>query len=225
MAGQSTMIGDVDLRRSEETDTVAPADGGEMPCTLKMEQYTLDAAFGKVTLPADKVVGLAVRDARRGLVQIGTSDGQIVSGVLTSVPITLTGSDGHAASLKIADLQQLAYRITPEKPEELRPSGPIVMLRSGDRLAFADQGRKWAFVTPNGSELLGEQLAAILLVGTDECDRRPAPGHAAQWQHDQRAADGRQVPLQARVGRAVSVALPADRGHPLRACAAGGWVA
>ena len=120
MAGQSTMVGQTDLRRSDSADTVVTASGDELSGTLKIEQYTLDAAIGQVVLPAANVVGLTVQDPRRGLVQVGTTDGQVISGVLTSVPIVLNGTDGQAASIKLADVSQLAYRVSPEKPEEIR---------------------------------------------------------------------------------------------------------
>jgi len=156
MPGASMVLGGVELTRRAEGDLIILADGNEVTGKITDERFKLDTEFGAVTLEAETVVGLAAARGRQRPDERGEgtraalptaggqrvfavlTDGQIVAGTLAGGPVHVTLAGGSKLAVPADEFVQAAYRISPERPEEIVQTTALLVLRSGQRLAFDD---------------------------------------------------------------------------------------
>jgi len=142
----------VDLERSETADTVIIADGGGPKYgRITNESFTVQTFFGPVTLPASKVVGMVAGAAETQTVRFALLDGQIVSADTGDTKVTLELPTSGKLEIPLSRIAQWSYRVTPERPLDSTFSGPYVMLRTGDRLAFEAGSVALSFRTRHGT--------------------------------------------------------------------------
>ncbi len=162
MGSQGLQVGAVEVIRTEEADLVVLRTGDEIRGTLTNPDYALATEFGEMKFPARRVIALAALPGAGQQTFIILADGQVVAGRLTSGPVKVTLAGGSPLEVPASSIVQAAYRICPDKPEEITPARAMVELRSGPRLGFEHAGRRFAFLTPHGRiQLTGEHLRAI----------------------------------------------------------------
>ena len=151
MGGASLLVGDIELERHEKSDLMILRNGDASKGTIANTSFSLRASFGEVKIPAAQLIGLVSHSAD-AKVQMVLTGGQVVAGELTSGPIVFKLKLAGGTELKIppSGLRQVAYRVSPEKPEEVVAKQSLVMLRSGPRLAFDDAEIELPFLTAHG---------------------------------------------------------------------------
>ena len=133
-------------------DRVEAADGSLFQGTIRNKLYTVTAAFGKVDIPAEKVIGtVPIRSAATSRpasapaqvrVRVVLVDGQVVSGALAGQKIELVMPGGSVLRIPPRSITQCGYRISDDKPRAPAPiAAAMVALRNGDRLALATKAR------------------------------------------------------------------------------------
>jgi hypothetical protein len=165
MRGGFFAAGGIEMPRDEKFDlAVLRESGNELLGTIEDPKFVLETPFGKLELPAERVVGLAVPPDTDSCVQIALTDGQIVSGKLLSDPLKLKLESGSEMSLPAAKINTIAYRISPQKPDQAPLSQPTLVTRSGQRLYYKAADVSYAFLTEAGQiDLRAEDLSAICL--------------------------------------------------------------
>ena len=136
MPGASQTLGELELPRDEAHDLVVMNNENELKGEILNDKFTLKASFGDLDLKAPQVLGLNVPTGEE-VVQIVLVDGQVVSGKLTSGPIQIRLADGGEMSVPLSKLKTASYKVSPQKPEEVVPKGPMIVLRTGQQLAIA----------------------------------------------------------------------------------------
>jgi hypothetical protein len=162
------------LDRSASSDSIVLNVGDSIFGEVANKRFTIETVFGKVTLEASSVVGMAAVKDSEGAVRALLTDGQIVTGRLAPEErLTLRKPSGEL-SIPLARIRQWSYRLAKERPREIAFAGPYVLLRTGDRLAFDANSLKVAFSTKHGVLALdGRQLLRI------HCDGEGASPHRA----------------------------------------------
>ncbi|NBB94732.1 MAG: hypothetical protein GVY16_03230 [Planctomycetes bacterium] len=126
----------IDLNRSGKADLVMLRSGDPVFGKVTNAEFVIDSAFGPLTLPADRLVGMATRPNVRGVFQAVLADGQLVCGTLAEQTVELTVPAAGKQSIPFGDIQQWSFQITSKRPEEIPFNGPQLVMRTGDRLAF-----------------------------------------------------------------------------------------
>ena len=149
MGGASLLVGDIELQRHEKSDLMILRNGDEMRGTIANTSFSLRASFGEVKIPAAQLIGMVSHSAD-AKVQMVLTGGQVVAGELTSGLIVFKLAGGTELKVPPSGLRQVAYRLSPAKPEEVVTKQSLVMLRSGQRLAFDDAKVELPFLTAHG---------------------------------------------------------------------------
>ncbi len=156
--------GEVELERSDTSDRVQLANGDPLLGTISSERFEVETLFGKLTLPGGKVVGMASAKESGGASLFVLTDGQVVSGRTpagATLRLTVSAS-GTPLTIPFEKVRQWSYRISKERPEEATFSGPLAVLRTGDRLAFDPAALKLQLRTRHGTvDLAGSELLDI----------------------------------------------------------------
>ena len=134
MRGTMLTLGTLELPRRMDTDVVIRADGEEMVGKIVSDRFVLETEGGERAFPAERVMGLKVEEDR---VRLGLTDGQVLVGRLTSWPVAFEGEGGERMKLPPKGVTTLAFRISEARPEDVVPTDPLIVLRTGERLAFA----------------------------------------------------------------------------------------
>ncbi|OPX24100.1 MAG: hypothetical protein B1H04_02805 [Planctomycetales bacterium 4484_123] len=164
MPGIPLLAGSVELDRSQEADLIVPVSGGRLRGRIANRRFVLKTEFGEVNLAAAELIGLARPSGSTERLLAVLTDGQVVAGELVSGPIVLHMGSGNELKVSPADLRQLSFRISPERPEEIPQTRAMVVLRGGARLAFDHQGLTFKFLTAHGEvHLPANELRAIEL--------------------------------------------------------------
>ncbi|MBL7133607.1 MAG: LamG domain-containing protein, partial [Phycisphaerae bacterium] len=146
------------LTRLALSDRVEAAGGIMVKGTISNKSYTVATAFGSRQVPAEKVVGLVpvpvpVTAPQPALtrVRVVMVDGQIVTGTLAGQTVDVVLPGGSVLRIPMDRIQRCAYRITSAKPSApSAAAATMIALRSGDRLALADQKFALRFQTECG---------------------------------------------------------------------------
>jgi hypothetical protein len=133
-SGQS-FIGDYEILRGDLFDVVELRTGDQYRGTLKETAYKLSTFYGPVELPVEQVIGLINVGEFRPRQLVVTSDGQIFGGKLEKDTIAIELSSGQVTQVPLAQISRLGYRKRPGEPEEWTFDKPMVLMRSGDRMA------------------------------------------------------------------------------------------
>ena len=167
-AGGSNFIGDVEVLRGDLLDVVELRGGDQLKGTLKQESYELTTFYGPVTLAVDKVIALLNVGAFRPRQLVVTTDGQIFGGALKQDTLELQLSSGQVTKIPLAQVTRMGYRKRAGEPEEWTFEKPIVLMRSGERVAVQMPATPFEVATRYGKlTLKPEQVAAVLLQSED----------------------------------------------------------
>ena len=154
----------IELTRSGTSDTALLTNGDPIYGKITNEQFTIEAFYGTLKLPAEKILGFAIPKGRDRFVHAVLVGGQVVSGRMGDAALKLALPTGGMQEIPFAQLSQCSYRLTKAKPKDCPITDPLIMLRTGDRLAFDPADLKCEFLTRHGRvQLRGEDLLEIRL--------------------------------------------------------------
>lgn len=131
------MLESIELPRNSKLDLVVQPDGNELMGTITTDKFTLDTLMGKIELPAAKVLGLNVPSSEDPYVQLVLVDGQVIAGKLgAALTLKLENGNDQVFPPDKINFKSASFRISPERPQEIAVISPLLVLRSGQRLAF-----------------------------------------------------------------------------------------
>jgi hypothetical protein len=164
MGGAMLVLGNLDLPRNEKSDLVVLRNENELLGTILNDKFEVEAFYGKVVLPAAKVVGINVPAPDDPHVQVMLADGQVAAGKLLNAPIKLKLTSGGEMSLPVSQIACATFALSADRPEEVKLGQPVVVLRSGETLSFRKGDLDCTFHTEQGEvKLSPEDLRAIHL--------------------------------------------------------------
>ncbi len=198
-------IGGVDLERSETRDLVHNRHGDPIFGTIANESFRLGTLFGAMTLPADEVIGMASAEGEEGQFRVLLLGGQVLAGRMAKgAKLELKLPAGGVLRVPFADLRQCAYRISKDRPDESEFAGPLLILRTGDRVAFEPGSVELTFRTRHGVVALAPQ--ELLEVTLDHAGNGV---HRATFLNGSQLAgflEPEQVPLTLKLGPKLTLA-------------------
>jgi len=99
-----------------------------------------------------------------------TGDGQVFGGTLRADAVKLELSSGQVTSVPLSSVRRLGYRRRPDEPEEARPPAgkPLVMLRTGDRVAVEPPSAPLVVATCYGELKLDPRTVASVAFQSEE---------------------------------------------------------
>lgn len=156
------MLGDRELLRGETLDVIELRTGDQLRGTLQQPAYQLQTSFGDVTLPADRVVGIVTAGSFRPRQLIVTREGEIFGGFLKGETITLQLSSGQTTAVPLSQISRVGYRKRASEPEEIAFTKPVIVLRTGDRLAFEPPSQPVELATRFGKVSLPMDAFAMI---------------------------------------------------------------
>jgi len=161
----SAGIGSVELSRIESADTVITAHGDPIYGKIENASFVLDTLFGPMTLPAKQVLGMAAISGQDRQFRVLLAGGQIIAGAMPAGDkLKLTMPAGGDLAVPFQDVQQAGYRISADRPEEAAFGAPIMVLRTGDRVAFDGAAIGLRLRTSHGAiALKAEDLLSITM--------------------------------------------------------------
>jgi hypothetical protein len=124
------------LKRLDRADRLVLDDGSVLTGTIQVTGYGINTAFGKLEIPAARVVGFtrdAPADARVKLVLI---DAQVLVGTLTEPAVSIRLPDGAVRRVPAGRIRQCAYRLSAGKAIRrlADPAASVLVMRDGTRL-------------------------------------------------------------------------------------------
>lgn len=161
-------IGDLEILRGDVLDVVELRSGDQFKGTLKETGFTLDTFYGPVTLPVEQVIGLLSIGQFRPRQLVITADGQIFGGHLKKDTIDIQLSSGQVTQIPLSQVSRAGYRKRPNEPEEWKFERPMVLLRSGERMAIKPPTTDISVVTRYGSLTLKPASVAAILFQSEE---------------------------------------------------------
>ena len=173
---RGVMLGSFALPRNDKLDTVVLADRSELTGTITNDKFVIDSILGRLELPAAKVLGLGVPADDDPYVEVVPADGQVIAGKLAG-PITLQVENGSRQVFQPDKLNFVAvgFRISNDRPVEVLFSRPLVVLRSGERLAFSAADLNCTLRSTYGDiKLDPAQLASVAIDASDGALHRVA---------------------------------------------------
>ena len=163
MGGSTLTLGNLELPRDDKHDQVILRNGDQLLGEILNEKFIIETFYGKLELPAKKAVGLSVPSSNDPHVLVGLVDGQVVAGTFLNAPLRFKLVDGNEMTLKMAELETAAYRLSPSKPDKIKLTKAMVILRDGQRLRFRASDVDYTFHTEYGKcKLSDADLQAIL---------------------------------------------------------------
>jgi len=158
-------FGGVELDRSNSSDVVRNRHGDPIYGTITNESFRLETLFGPITMPAGDVIGLAAGGGGDRHFRALLTGGQILAGQMAAdANVVLKLPAGGTLRVPFAAMEQCAFRVSKQRPEETEFAGPLLVLRTGDRVAFDPAGVALTFRTRHGVvRLAPEQLLTVAL--------------------------------------------------------------
>jgi len=123
------------VRRDPLADCVVLRDGKSIKGKIQAAAYDLTTPFGRLHVPAERVVALAVTDGG-GRAWLLLADGQALIGRVAQQTVRCKLASGSILSLPLGEVRQCGYRVSRDKPARPPSPAPAAMLRSGARLAW-----------------------------------------------------------------------------------------
>jgi hypothetical protein len=124
------------VSREAGADRIVLKDGRVLKGTIQAEAYDVATSFGRLRIPAERVVGLAAA-AGGGRTYLLLADGQVLVGTLGAPAVRLKLASGSTLTVPLREVRQCGYRIGPQRPAALPAPAPVVVLRGGGRLAWS----------------------------------------------------------------------------------------
>ena len=154
------------LTRKPVGDLVRLKDGSVMTGAIINEKYLVSGAFGKITIPARRVVGFVASQTKAPQVRLVLTDGQVLSGTLRDQFVRIKLSANSPLKIPPADIAECGYRISADKPAALRISGATVSLLGGDRFIWTGGLDKLVLKTPYATiGLPAKSIAGLVSTG------------------------------------------------------------
>jgi hypothetical protein len=158
----------VELDRSGTADAVMLKDGDHLNGTIVNDKFTLEAFYGTLELPADKIIGFVGVPDQEDKVRVVLAGGQVLTGKLKEDKLKLTlptmAAGDDPLLIPFSRIKQCSYQISKTKPEDSPMTDPLMFLRTGDRLAFDPTQLHCTFQTRHGTvELNGKDLLEVRL--------------------------------------------------------------
>jgi hypothetical protein len=167
-AGGQNFIGDFEILRGDLLDVVELKSGDQLKGTLKEPTFDVTTFYGPVSLPVEKVIGLLNVGQFRPRQLVVTTDGQVFGGKLKKETLDLQLSSGQVTQIPLSQVNRVGYRKRPGEPEEWTFEKPLVLMRSGERIAVKTPTSPIEVATRYGKlSLRPEQVAAVLLQSED----------------------------------------------------------
>jgi len=150
MGGITLTLGALELQRHEKHDLAVLRNGDELLGTIKNPTFVIEAFYGKLELPAEKIIGISASTTGDSHVQVGLVDGQVLAGRFVNAPLVFHRDNGDKLALPMARLKTAAFRLSPERPSEIPVRSPAIVLRSGQQLFFSTDDLDATFHTEYG---------------------------------------------------------------------------
>lgn len=163
-----TSLGDREILRGDLLDVVELRGGDLLRGTLKNESYKLDAFYGQIELPAQRVAALFNVGAYRPRQLLVTFDGEVFGGQLARQALTLQLSSGQVMEIPLEHVSRAGYRRQAGESEEWTFTKPMVHLRSGERMAVRLPESDIDVSTRYGRLRLKPQSIASIVLASEE---------------------------------------------------------
>ena len=135
------------VTRPDGADRILLIDGKVLLGTVKNERYAVTTRFGKIQIPASRVVGIVVGRDKPIRPRVVQTDGQVIGGAMADQTVQLELSVGSTLAVPVSSIRQLSYRISKDRPDSFPRSHPLVVLRNGDRLIWTECKQQLQLVT------------------------------------------------------------------------------
>lgn len=163
-----SFMGDVEILRGDALDVVELRTGDQLRGTLRAPSYAIKSTFGRIELPAERVVGVVNTGAFRQRQLLVTGEGEMIGGTLQAESVAIQLSSGQTTSVPLSQVARVGYRKRPGEPEELAATRAMLWLRTGDRLGVDPPAEAIPVLTRFGSiRVPPEKLASADLRSTD----------------------------------------------------------
>ena len=183
--GGQSYIGGHELLRGDTTSDVVELRGGDqLKGTLKPQSFQIETFYGKVELPAERVISILNVGEFRPRQLFVTTEGEIFGGYLEKDTLELQLSTGQTTQIPFAQIARAGYRKRPNEPEEWTFKEPLVVLRSGDRMIVQPPAGPLEVMTRYGLLKLPTASVAAVLFQSDDL---------SQGVHEIRLTDGSRV--------------------------------
>lgn len=166
-SGQS-FIGDVEILRGDLLDVVELKGGDQFRGTLRETTFALETFYGKVALPVQRVIGLVNVGRFRPRQLVITVDGQIFGGRLAKDTVDLELSSKQVTKIPLAQVARVGYRKREGEPEEWTFEKPLVLMRTGERVAVRMPTEPITVLTRYGKLALKPETVASVLLQAEE---------------------------------------------------------
>ena len=154
--------GDVEVLRGDLLDVVELRGGDRYKGTLVQPRFTVQAPYGTIELPAERVAAMVSIGTVHPSQLLLTTDGEAFGGALQSGPVQLELSSGQLTTLPLTAISRFGYRQRPGEPREWKPQYPIVLLGGGDRVGVRMPAEDLIVFTRYGAlRLRPESVASI----------------------------------------------------------------
>ncbi len=134
------------ISRGAKLDRVALKDGNVFKGKITNSTYTVSASYGKIAIPAARVIAMASAGKKGKTLRVVLSDSQVICGTLDDQKLKIDMS-GSNLSISFSDVVECGYRITPAKPAALKFEGMMASLKDGSRLLVGDFKTKLQITT------------------------------------------------------------------------------
>jgi hypothetical protein len=166
--GGQNFIGDIEILRGELLDVVELKGGDQYKGTLKESSFALETFYGKVDLPVDQVIGLINVGRFRPRQLLVTTDGQIFGGKLGKETVDLELSSKQVIKVPLSQITRVGYRKRDGEPEEWTFEKPIVLMRTGERVAVKMPTEPIGVLTRYGKLMVRPDTIAAILLQAEE---------------------------------------------------------
>jgi len=158
-------IGGVELERFESGDVVFNKTGDPIFGRIANRDFRVETLFGPMTMPAEQVIGMASSGEEDDRFRILLAGGQIIAGRMPKeATVQLELPAGGALQVPFNDVRQCSYRVSKARPDEADFAGPLMILRTGDRVAFQPGSVQLKLRTRHGTvDLHAKDLLTISL--------------------------------------------------------------
>ncbi len=155
-------LGDLELLRDEMLDVVELRSGDRYKGTVLDGRLTVQTSYGQVELGADRLAGIiAAGEFRPSFLLVGI-DGEAFAGALGSPAIHIELTSGQTVSIPRSDIRRVGWRKRVGEPDDWKFAGPMLTLRSGDRIRIDMPRSPIVMATRMGMvRLEPEMIAAI----------------------------------------------------------------
>jgi len=136
------------VTRDDRGDRVELKNGSVLIGTIETRAYTVTVFFGRIKIPAARVIGAARDNKKNSPMRLILTDGQVVAAEMTRQTVQLKIEGGSTLKIPVDGIRQFGYRVSKDRPNSPVTSGPMVILRGGSRLAWTKCREKLQLKTP-----------------------------------------------------------------------------